>query len=76
MQSHLRAVRESAGLTAAALVRKSGLSDTTIRRAERGRVVTPVTLNRIVNALNDLVPPDRRVQLRDVFPDAEPSKGV
>lgn len=71
MQSNLRQCRESAGITGAALARKAGLSDATIRRAERGRVVTPTTLSRIMIAYNDLAPNGHGKALKDVFPDAD-----
>jgi len=54
--SQLRAAREAAGVSGAALARKAGLSVATITRVESGRRVSPSTLAKLTNALNDLVP--------------------
>lgn len=69
MQSNLRNLRERNGITGAGLARGSGLSDQTIRRAEKGRVSTPTTLYRILNALNELA--GKSYKLGDVFPDTD-----
>lgn len=66
MHSKLRDVRESEGITQTKLARKSDLSDKTVRNAEKGRVPTPVTVHKMVNALNDLSGKDYKVE--DIFP--------
>jgi transcriptional regulator with XRE-family HTH domain len=72
MKSNLRKLREDAGITRADLVRQSGVSDTTISRAEKGRAPSPVTMSRIVRGFNQLVPEEEKIELWDAFPDAQP----
>lgn len=69
MRSLLKEIREREGIPQVYISRTSGLSDTTIRAAERGKVNTPTTLNRIVKAVNRLG--DTEYELSDIFPDAK-----
>lgn len=74
MTSNLRAIRESAGITRAALARKAGLAEGTVLRAEKGRRIAPTTANRLVIAYNALAPPGRESTLGAMFPDIEVPK--
>lgn len=69
VRSNLRHIREQDGVRQVELARKSGLSDRTIRNAERGRVSTPTTLYKVLNAHNSLTGKD--YDLGDLFPGAK-----
>lgn len=72
MASKLRKVREGAGLSRAALAREARLSERTLKRiedGEKGYEPTPVTMNKLRNALNRLEEVGREYELGDLFPD-------
>lgn len=72
MISNLKKVREEEGLSRAALARGAHLSERTLKRiedGEKGYEPTPVTMNKLRNALNRLPEASRKYELRDLFPD-------
>lgn len=71
MDSRLTHMRTERGIRQVELARKSGLSTQTIRRAESGRVTAPVTLHKIVNALNSLSVESPPLDVAEVFPDSK-----
>jgi transcriptional regulator with XRE-family HTH domain len=74
MISNLRKVREGEGLSRAALAREARLSDRTLKRiedSEKGYEPTPVTMNKLRNALNRLPDVDRTYELEEIFPGYE-----
>lgn len=73
MPNSLRDVRESEGISRAALAREARLSDRTLKRIEDeedGYAPTPVTMNKLCNALNRRDERTRDYKLSDVFPDS------
>jgi DNA-binding XRE family transcriptional regulator len=71
MPNSLRDVRESEGLSRAALARVAGLNERTLKRIEDeddGYTPTAVTMNKLCNALNRRQERIRDYQLSDVFP--------
>jgi transcriptional regulator with XRE-family HTH domain len=74
MSNKLREVREGEGLSRAALAREARLSDRTLKRiedGEKGYNPTPVTMNKLRNALNRIPMASRKYDLSDIFPDHE-----
>jgi transcriptional regulator with XRE-family HTH domain len=72
MVSKLREVREGEGLSRAALAREARLSDRTLKRiedGEKGYQPTPVTMNKLRNALNRVPDVSHTYELADLFPD-------
>jgi DNA-binding XRE family transcriptional regulator len=72
MPNSLRDVREGEGLSRAALAREAHLSDRTLKRIEDeedGYTPTPVTMNKLCNALNRRQERTRDYKVSDVFPD-------
>lgn len=72
MTSNLRRVREGEGLSRAALAREARLSERTLKRiedGEQGYEPTPVTMNKLRNALNRRPDAGRKYELIDLFPD-------
>lgn len=68
MTSNLRKIRESEGLTRAALARMAELSDRTLQRVEGGEPASAVTIGKIVKALNRLPTRLRTYTNSDVEP--------
>jgi transcriptional regulator with XRE-family HTH domain len=64
--SNLKEIREREGVRQTELAQRSGISAATIRRAEHGRVPSPVTQAKLVKALNALAETDLTVE--QVFP--------
>jgi len=74
MSSNLREVREGEGLSRAALAREARLSERTLKRiedGEKGYAPTPVTMNKLRNALNRIPTISRKYDLGEIFPDFE-----
>lgn len=72
MANRLRELREGEGLSRAALAREARLSDRTLKRiedGEKGYRPTPVTMNKLRNALNRVPTASRSFELADIFPD-------
>lgn len=66
--NRLREVRESEGISRAALARSAGLVEKTVQRAEAGEPVSNVTRHKIVKALNRMPDKLRSYSVDDVFP--------
>jgi transcriptional regulator with XRE-family HTH domain len=64
--SNLREIREREGVRQTELSKKSGVSAATIRRAENGRVPSPVTQAKLVRALSALA--ENQYEVEQVFP--------
>lgn len=77
MPSRLQEVRESEGLSRAALARAARLSERTLKRiedGEKGYQPTPVTMNKVRNALNRAPDVSQTYELEELFPGyVEPS---
>ncbi len=72
MLTRLRDVREREGLSRAALAREARLNERTLKRIEDeedGYAPTPVTMNKLCNALNRRQDRVREYSLNDIFPE-------
>lgn len=71
--SELQRVRETEGLSRAALARAAGVSDKTIERAEHSETVRRETKFKILKGLNLLSEHKPAYKLTDIFPDEQDS---
>lgn len=67
-ENRVREVRESEGLSRAALALQAGLADRTLKRLESGAPVAGATKGKVLKALNRLPDRLRNYKAEDVFP--------